>query len=164
MRIRLALSALAVVMLASLGLIATAGAAPKAEPTVQLVGNVKINKDETGTVKAHYICPEGDDWHMWVSAKQTADGSRDDAITQEGAGFGQIAPTWLQSHPTTFTCNSKWQTQTFAIDKDSARTARRSAAAGSSRASPGSSSARSRAEARRKSRSSSSSTRTGGSS
>lgn len=121
MKLRLTLAGLAIVMLASLGGIATAGAAPKAEPMAKVVGKVKINKDGTGTVKAHYLCTPGDDWHLWVSAKQTTDGFRDEAITREGAGFGAPgvapAPTWLQSHPTTFRCDGKWHTQKFTIDK-----------------------------------------------
>ena len=49
----------AVVSIAGAG---SAGAATKAEPTAQLVGKVKINKDGTGTVKARYIC-SGEGWH-----------------------------------------------------------------------------------------------------
>jgi hypothetical protein len=115
---RFALAAFAVLMLAALGGVATAGAAPKAEPTVELVGKVKINKDGTGTVKARYICTPGDDWHLWVSAKQSADGSRDESILNGGGGFSGAAPTWLQSHPTTFRCDGKWHTQKFIIDKE----------------------------------------------
>ena len=116
MKLRLALAGLAVVMLASLGGVATAGAAPNAEPTVDIVGKVKINKDGSGTVKAHYICPPGDDWHLWVSAKQAADGSQEEAITGDSSGFGGIADIWLQSHPTTYQCDGKWHTQKFRID------------------------------------------------
>lgn len=117
MRIRVTLAALAVALLASLGATATAGAAPKDANHAAVVGNVKINKDGTGTVKAHYRCVPGEGWHLWASAKQTSDGSRDEAILQEGAGFGGLAPTWLQQHPTTFTCDGKWHTQKFVIDK-----------------------------------------------
>lgn len=46
-----------------------------------------------------------------------SDGSRDEAILQEGAGFGGGASTWLQQHPMTFTCDGKWHTQKFVIDK-----------------------------------------------
>lgn len=113
----LVLSALAVVLVAAFGGITTAGAATKAEPTVKMVGKVKINNDGTGTVKAHYICPPGDDWHLWVSAKQTEDGSIDEDLASEGSGFGHVAATWLQSHPNTYSCDGKWHTQKFEINK-----------------------------------------------
>ena len=118
MRMRLAL---AVTALALVGVLAAGGfatAAPKAEPTAQTVGKVKRHKNGTATVKAHYICPQGPNWHLWVSAKQTADGSRDPAITQEGGGFGHVPATWLQSHPVTFKCDGKWHTQKFRIDTE----------------------------------------------
>jgi hypothetical protein len=69
-------------------------------------------------VGEYYLCPSGTNWHLWVSAMQAADGSRDDAITQEGAGFGCIAAAWLQSHPVTFKCDGKWHTQKFRIDTE----------------------------------------------
>jgi hypothetical protein len=115
-RKRLALTTLALVLVASLGAIGTAGAAPKADPTATLVGKVKNNKDGTATVKARYLCPRGEDWHLWVSAKQSADGSRAENLTNE-AGFSGIAATWLQQHPTNFRCDGKWHTQKFLIDK-----------------------------------------------
>jgi hypothetical protein len=116
LKVRLALAAAALVLVGSL--VATATASPKAEPSAKTVGKVKRHKDGTATVKAHYICPSGPNWHLWVSAKQTADGSRDDRITREGAGFGRIAATWLQSHPVTFKCDGKWHTQKFGIDTE----------------------------------------------
>lgn len=116
MRKRLAIATLSLVAVASLGLIGTAGAAPKADQTAKIIGKVKINKDGTGTVKARYLCREGEDWHLWVSAKQSADGSRAENLTNE-AGFSGIAATWLQQHPTNFRCDGKWHTQKFVIDK-----------------------------------------------
>lgn len=113
MQRRLGFTALAMVLVASLGGIATAGAAPKAEPTAQVVGNVKMHEDGSATVKGHYICPEGDDWHLWVSAKQAEGGERDPALEAEGSGAR--AHAWLESHPTTYTCDGKWHTQKFTI-------------------------------------------------
>jgi hypothetical protein len=112
--------AMAVAALALVGALGatSAGAATKAEPTAQVVGKVKLNKDGTATVKAHYICPNAEDWHLWVSAKQAEDGSRDEDITQEGGGFGGIPASWLQSHPVSFTCDGKWHTQKFEINKE----------------------------------------------
>lgn len=117
MKIRLALAALVFVLVASLGAVTTASAAPKAEPTAHVVGKVKLNKDGTATVKAHYIC-SGPGWHLWVSAKQAAGGSRNPAITQPEAGFGHVPAAWLQSHPTNFSCDGKWHTQKFQIDTE----------------------------------------------
>jgi hypothetical protein len=111
---RLALCALALVAAASLG-VATAGAAPKAEPTAKVVGKVKIDKDGTATVKARYIC-SGDGWHLWVSAKQAEGGVQSDDITQEGGGFMGVPAAWLQRHPTSYRCDGKWHTQKFVID------------------------------------------------
>ena len=114
MKMRFAMGALALLMAASVG-VATAGAAPKAGPTAKVVGKVKINKDGTATVKAHYLC-SGGGWHLWVSAKQAEGGVRDDAITGGGSGFGHVATAWLQQHPTTHRCDGKWHTQKFVID------------------------------------------------
>src|SRR4051812_13882257 len=105
MKKRLALAAAAMVLVGSLFAGTTALAAPKAQPTAHTVGAVKLNKDGTATVKARYICPPSPDWHLWVSAKQAADGSRDPGLTDEGSGFGHKAAAWLQSHPTTFKCD-----------------------------------------------------------
>jgi hypothetical protein len=112
---RIAFSVTALVLIAVL---APAGgvAAPTAEPSARTIGNVKINKDGSATVKAQYRCPSGSDWHLWVSVKQTADGSRDERITQEGAGFEHRAATWAQSHPTGFRCDGKLRTQDFRVD------------------------------------------------
>ena len=120
MKKRLALAAAAMVLVGSLAAGTTALAAPKAAPSAQTVGNVKLNKDGTASVKAHYICPPGPNWHLWVSAKQTADGKRDPRLTEEGSGFGHLATAWLQSHPTTFKCDGKWHTQKFEINTEEA--------------------------------------------
>ena len=118
MRSRLALGVAALALVASLVAGTAATAKPKAEASAQTVGKVKRHKDGTASVKARYICPEGPNWHLWVSAKQTADGSRDEDITQEGGGFGGIPASWLQSHPVTFKCDGKWHTQKFRIDTE----------------------------------------------
>ena len=114
MRRTFILAALAAAAIAVLASVATAGAAPKARPTAKVIGNVKINKDGTGTVKARYLCPPSQDWHLWVSAKQVAGGVRDPALEQEDSSA--IADTWLQSHVGKFTCDGKWHTDKFTID------------------------------------------------
>jgi len=90
---------------------ATAGAAPK-EPQAQILGTVQINGTSSALVTARYTCPEG--VHLWVSAKQSADGSRDPRLTQEGSSAFSAA--WLQNHPTAFTCDGTWRTGTFQVD------------------------------------------------
>lgn len=107
----LAIAALAIAVV----LPASAGAAPKAKPTLaaEIISHVKTSLDGTAaTVKARYKCAEG--FHLWVSAKQSADGKRDPRLEQEGSS--QIAAAWLQNHPTTFTCDGKWHTGTFQVD------------------------------------------------
>jgi hypothetical protein len=121
MNFRFALVTAALVATASIAVAGSAGAATKAEPSAQVVGNVKINNDGTGTVKARYICSgPAEEWHLWVSAKQTADGSFNPAVGEEGSGFGGVADIWLQSHPTDFSCDGKWHTQKFEINTDEA--------------------------------------------
>src|SRR3712207_5540313 len=93
---------------------ATAGAAPKDKAQAQVLGTVVTQADGTARVTARYTCPEG--FHLWVSAKQTADRARDAAL--EGEGSSQLSAAWLQSHPapSQFTCDGKWRTGTFQID------------------------------------------------
>lgn len=103
--------AFALTLVAPVGGISAAAAATQEDPSATTIGKVKDHDDGTATVKARYICPEGEGWHLWVSAKQTADGSKGEDVTGEGAGFGGVAATWLQRHPTTFSCDGKRHTQ-----------------------------------------------------
>ena len=116
MKIRAGLFAAAMIALVSFAVAGSAGAATKAEPSAQVVGKVKINKDGTGTIKAHYIC-SGENWHLWASAKQTADGTMSEDVAGEGSGFEGVADNWLQSHPTP-TCDGKWHTEKFEINTE----------------------------------------------
>src|ERR671914_671225 len=59
------------------------GAAPGSavaakEPFAQVISHVKLDTDGTATVRARYMCESST--HLWVSAKQTADGSVDPAL------------------------------------------------------------------------------------
>jgi hypothetical protein len=90
----------------------TAGAAPAAKAQAQVLGAVVTRDDGTASLKARYVCPEG--FHLWVSAKQVADGRPDARLHQEGSS--QFAAAWLQSHPIGFTCDGEWHTGTFSID------------------------------------------------
>jgi hypothetical protein len=108
------MATMAIAALLSFALIAPAGAKPAGKQQAQVLGTVVTHDDGTATVRARYICPEG--FHLWVSAKQSADGTPDQRLRLEGSS--QIAAAWLQSHPTpdTFTCDGKWHTDTFQID------------------------------------------------
>ena len=120
MKPRLLLMAVAVALVAAIAATpATADKPPKkAEPFAKAIGKVKRHRDGTASVKAVYRCPEGPNWHLWVSAKQAEDGSKDETITQEGGGFGGIPAAWLQSHPTTFKCDGRKHVQKFRIDTE----------------------------------------------
>ena len=112
-RLMLPLAAAALTLAAALP--ATAGAAPKAKPAAaaEIISHVKtVGDGSVATVKARYVCPEGN--HLWISAKQAADGRRDPAL--EGEGSSALSAAWLQSHPTQFSCDGKWHTGTFTID------------------------------------------------
>ena len=91
---------------------AGASAAPK--PSAEILGTVVAkNGGSTAEVTARYVCTEPT--HLWVSAKQMADGSRDPRLTGEGSSA--IADTYLQQHPTTLVCDGRNHVQTFTIDK-----------------------------------------------
>ena len=102
---------------AALGLAAApfgASAAPAGKSQAQVLGPVVVNDDGTATVRARYICQESD--HLWVSAKQMADGRPDAALQQESSSA--VAANWMQSHPdpSTFTCDGTWRTGSFVIE------------------------------------------------
>ena len=92
--------------------ISSAGAVPAGKAQAEILGPVEINDDGTATVTARYVCPSG--IHLWVSAKQV-EGGQPDARLQEG-GSSSISSAWLQSHPTDFTCDGAWHTDSFVID------------------------------------------------
>jgi hypothetical protein len=105
---------MAAAVVASLGVVVSADAAPEGKSQAQILGTVVTHDDGTASVTARYICPEG--FHLWVSAKQSEDGQPDQRLREEGSS--QIAAAWLQSHPapSEFTCDGRWHTGTFDID------------------------------------------------
>ena len=112
-RIMLLIAAAALVLAAALP--TTAGAKPKPlPPQAKIVPVVKTLKDGTARVAAAYTCPEG--VHLWVSAKQAADGRKDPRL--EGEGSSALAAAWLQSHPdpSTFRCDGRWHVGVYKID------------------------------------------------
>ena len=100
---------------AALSLVPAADAAPGATNRAEIIGVVKAGPDATATVRARYTCEDG--FHLWVSAKQVADRSRNPILEEEGSS--QHAAGYLQNHPSpgTFTCDGRWHTDTFTIDK-----------------------------------------------
>lgn len=81
------------------------------EAKAEFVGKVKRHGDEA-TLHIRYACNVGD--HLWVSVKQSADGKRDDRLTQWGSS--EIAAAWWQSHRNEFTCDGRRRTQKFVVD------------------------------------------------
>ena len=98
----------------SVGMGAPAGADLSTKAQAQVIGTVVTHDDGTASVTARYVCPEG--FHLWVSAKQSADGQPDQAL--RGEGSSQVSAAWLQSHPdpSTFTCDGTWHVGTYTID------------------------------------------------
>jgi hypothetical protein len=111
-RLILPIAAAALTVAAALPLSAGAKAKPAA-PAAQIISHVKtIGDADAATVKARYVCPEGN--HLWVSAKQSADGKKDPAL--QGPESSALSAAWLQNHPADFTCDGKWHTGTFQVD------------------------------------------------
>src|SRR5215213_2393352 len=111
-RLMLPLAAAALSLAAALP--ATAGAKTKpVTPAAEIISHVKtFEGGSAATVKARYVCPEGN--HLWVSAKQSADGAPDPRL--EGEGSSAFAAGWLQNHPGNFTCDGKSHVGTFQVD------------------------------------------------
>lgn len=116
MRKKHALAAAALALVAPLGSLASAGAVPAEKAQAEILGPVTLNEDGSATVTARYICPSG--IHLWVSAKQVADGQPDPRLREEGSS--QISSGWLQSHPATgaYTCDGTWHVDQFNVDTD----------------------------------------------
>src|SRR5262245_14979753 len=55
--------------------------------------------------------------HLWVSVKQTADRSPDNALKDEGSSGASAA--WSQNHPTAqVACDGQWHTDTFTVSHE----------------------------------------------
>ncbi|MFL5864489.1 MAG: hypothetical protein ACJ780_27620 [Solirubrobacteraceae bacterium] len=66
-----------------------------------------------GKLKVSYNCDQGD--ALWISAKQTKTGARDDALKKEGSS--KVAATWLDSHRNPIRCDGARHTARFVVDK-----------------------------------------------
>jgi hypothetical protein len=109
-------------MLAAVAATALIGAAPAGAKTQEesftvgdaaVLGPVHVRGD-VAQVHARYSCDVGT--HIWVSVKQSATGELDPAVAAEGAGFGEIAAVWWQSHRNSFTCDGKRHVAWFTVD------------------------------------------------
>jgi hypothetical protein len=114
-RVLAAAAVLAAVVIATTGV---ATAAPADRTDAQVLGNVRIDPADptVGYVTARYVCQGGstDATHLWVSVKQTADRSPDNALKDEG-GSG-VSAAWSQNHPTAqVVCDGQWHADTFMV-------------------------------------------------
>lgn len=115
MKVRALAVAAALSVVAPVGAMATAtpaSATTTSLATATMRNYITRNADGSANVTATYVCPEG--FHLWISAKQSADGRYDPALMEEGSS--QVSAAWLQSHPVNFTCDGRTHTQTFTID------------------------------------------------
>ena len=105
---------LAVLVAAAASLVPAAAAQAAPKPSAEILGTVAMAPGgESATVRARYTCTQPT--HLWVSAKQMADGRRDPAVEQEGSSG--YADAWLQSHPASLECDGRSHVQAFTIDK-----------------------------------------------
>ena len=114
------LVALAILVVAAIGTAGVASATPAGKTDAQVIGNVRIDSSDPtiGYVTARYICNGGltENAHLWVSVKQTADRSPDNAL--KGETSSEISAAWSQSHPTAqVACDGQWHAQTFTISQ-----------------------------------------------
>jgi hypothetical protein len=115
MKVRAFAAAAALSIVAPLGALAsatTASATTVSVATATIRSYIVRNGDGSATLSASYTCPEG--FHLWISAKQSADGRYDPALMGEGSS--EVSAAWLQSHPVNFTCDGRSHTQSFVID------------------------------------------------
>jgi hypothetical protein len=111
----------AILVLAAVGTAGVASATPAGKTDAQVIGSVRIDPADAkvGYVTARYICNGGNTelTHLWVSVKQTAARTPDNAL--KGEESSAISAAWSQSHPTAqVACDGAWHTLTFRISQD----------------------------------------------
>ena len=106
-----------------LGAVATATPAYADQPgttSAQVVGVVRLIDSTTAEVQARYSCTgTPDQLHLWVSVKQSANGTADPRLAEEGTGYGMKATAWSQSHSVvqTLNCDGKTHVGKFVVDR-----------------------------------------------
>src|ERR1041385_4644237 len=86
---------------------------------VQIVAvRIDPNNPMAAYVTGWYTCPDGADWHLFVSVKQGASGLPDSRLKEEGSS--KYTSAWLETHPTpdTWTCDGTWHIGTWRITDD----------------------------------------------
>ncbi|MFL5955748.1 MAG: hypothetical protein ACJ76I_16750 [Gaiellaceae bacterium] len=109
---------LGTIVIVTVGTVGVASATPTGKTDAAVLGNVQIDPSDptVGYVTARYICNGGltASTHLWVSVKQTADRSPDNAL--KGEASSRASAAWSQSHPTAeISCDGQWHVQTFTI-------------------------------------------------
>ena len=97
---------------------AEAAPAPRTSTNWAQIMYVKISNNDpsVGYVRVRYSCNADID-HLWVSVKQNATATDDKRLATEGSGFGHVATTWVQSHPTAdLQCDGTSHVQTFSVN------------------------------------------------
>jgi hypothetical protein len=105
-----------------IGLVAGASPALANQPGTtsdQVVGVVRLLSPTTALVQARYTCTQGteEQMHLWVSVKQTAGGTADPRLAEEGSS--SIATAWSQSHAgvADLVCNGRTHVGRFLVDQ-----------------------------------------------
>jgi hypothetical protein len=103
----------ALALTAALPLAASAQEGSDPHAKAQFKGELETSAGATSaTLRVRYRCNVGDT--LWISAKQTASGTKDPALEQEGSS--QLAAAWWQSHRNAITCDGRSHKQTFTLD------------------------------------------------
>jgi hypothetical protein len=88
--------------------------------SAKLVGVVRLIDSTTAEVQAQYTCT-GDpaDLHLWVSVKQSANGTASPALAEEGTGYGEKAAAWSQGHSgvAQLQCDGRTHVGKFVVDR-----------------------------------------------
>ncbi|MDQ4137621.1 MAG: hypothetical protein M3116_02085, partial [Actinomycetota bacterium] len=110
-------AAAAIALMAVLGTVAPANAAPKVpQNTAELVGVVQQTSASTAQVTVRYTCDIEDPW-LWVSVKQSADRTADPRLAQPNSGGDRVAAAWSQSHDTAkLDCDGRSHVTKFTVD------------------------------------------------
>jgi hypothetical protein len=111
-------AAAALAVLAAVGTVAPASAAPKLpQNTAELIGVVQQTGAKTAEVTVRYTCDIENPW-LWVSVKQSADRTADPRLTQPESGGSRVAAAWSQSHDTgKLECDGKNHVTKFTVDQ-----------------------------------------------
>ncbi len=90
--------------------------------TVKLVGVVRLVTSQVVEVQAQYRCTGSlaqNQLHLWVSVKQSANGTASPALATEGSGYGERAAAWTQGHSgvASLSCDGRTHVTKFVVDR-----------------------------------------------